>query len=154
MKKSITLMVVVSALCSAVAQEQTNFDFLNPEFFDSPSSPQTKAIPTFVILPVDVVQDSVMRIWSSDHRMAVRWVYTEAGAKKALAFWEAHREQTVRTVVGDCQFIGQVAPASALPPGVASYSEWKEGWLKHRTDKIFGVSEDDAKTIIAGLKGQ
>jgi hypothetical protein len=101
MKKSITLLVVVSALFSAVAQEQTSLDFLNPEFFDSPSSPQTKAIPTFVILPGDVVQNSVMRMWSSDHRLAVRWTFTEAGAKKALAFWESHREQTIRTVVAE-----------------------------------------------------
>jgi hypothetical protein len=69
-------------------------------------------------------------------------------------FREAHEGQTVRTVVGDYEFIGQIAPTSALPPGVASYSEWKEGWLKHRTDKFFGVSEDDAKKIIAGLKDQ
>lgn len=72
----------------------------------------------------------------------------------ALSVWETHQRQTVRTVVGDYEFVGQVAPASALLPGVASYSEWREGWLKHRVGKFFGVSEDDAKKIIAGLKGQ
>jgi len=42
---------------------------------------------------------------------------------------------------GDYEFVGQIAPASALPPGVANYSEWRAGWLKHRTDKFFGVLE-------------
>jgi hypothetical protein len=158
MKKSIILMIVVSALfltaCSGLAQIETNLDFLDPEIFGSFGSAQTRAISTFVVFPGDVIQDSVMRAWSSDHQLAVRWTFTEAGAKRALAFWEAHNGKTVRTQVGDYEFIGRIAPTSALPPGVASYSEWKEGWLKHRTDKIFGVSEDDAKKIIAGLKGQ
>lgn len=151
-------MIVVSALFSTagsgLALAQTNLDFLNPECFNNLDSAQTQTIPTFVILPGDVVPDSVMRIWYGNHQLAVRWTFTEAGAKRALAFWDAHHGKTVRTRVGDYELIEVIAPVSALPPGVASYSEWKEGWLKHRTDKFFGVSEDDAKKIIAGLKSQ
>ena len=109
-------------------------------------------VPTIRILPEDVVQDSIQRISFSDRRIGVRWEYTEAGGKKMLAFWEAHETQTVRTVVGDYEFTGEIAPHSALPPGVASYSEWREGWLKHRGDKFFSITEDDAKKIMAGLR--
>lgn len=31
-------------------------------------------------------------------------------------------------------------------------AQWKEGRLKHRTDKVLGVSEEDAHKIVAGLK--
>jgi hypothetical protein len=39
-------------------------------------------------------------------------------------------------------------------PTFTNYAQWKEGWLKHRTDKMFCKTEDDAKTIITGLKGK
>jgi len=35
-----------------------------------------------------------------------------------------------------------------------NYTQWKEAWLKRRTDKFFGVSEDDAKLIVSGLKSK
>jgi hypothetical protein len=112
-----------------------------------------EAVPTIHILPEDVVQDSIQRISSSDGRIAVRWQYTEAGAKKMLAFWDAHEGQTIRIVAGDFERIGQIALSSVLPPGVASHAEWSQGWLKHRTDKFFSITEEDAKKIMAGLRG-
>jgi hypothetical protein len=113
---------------------------------------QEQQISTRRILPEDIVQSSIQLIRFTTNEFAVRWTYTEAGATNMLAFNEAHSGETVRTVVGDYQFTAQIAPSSALPPGVASYSEWRAGWLKHRTDKIFCVSEEDTKKIIAGLK--
>jgi hypothetical protein len=113
---------------------------------------QVLQVPTRHILPEDIVQDSIQLVRFATNSFAVRWTYTEAGATNMLAFTEAHKAETVRTIVGVYQFVGQIAPSSALPPGVASYSEWRAGWLKHRTDKIFTVSEEDAKKIVAGLK--
>ena len=115
---------------------------------------QDQSVPTIHILPEDIVQSSIQQFRFSSNSFAVRWTYTEAGAKKTLAFREAHDRQTIRTVVGDFESVGQIAPRSALPPGVASYSEWREGWLKHRGDKFFGVSETDAQKILAGLKSR
>ena len=41
-----------------------------------------------------------------------------------------------------------------MPPTFTNYTQWKEGWLKYRTDKFLGVSEGDAKKIVAGLKSR
>ena|ERR1035437_3920047 len=110
-----------------------------------------EAVPTRRILPEDIVQDSIQLFRFATNRFAVRWTYTEAGAKKMLAFTEAHVGETVRTEVGSYESTGGIAPFTSLP-GCASYSEWRAGWLKHRTDKFFGGSEEDAKKIVDGLK--
>lgn len=111
-------------------------------------------VPTIRISTEDVVQTSIQQVRFSSNSFAVRWTYTEAGAKKMLAFWESHDRQTIRSVVGDFESAGPIAPRSALPPGVASYSEWREGWLKYRGDKFFGISETDAQKILVGLKSR
>jgi len=41
-----------------------------------------------------------------------------------------------------------------MPPTFTKYAQWKEGWLKHRTDKFLGVSEKDAREIVAGLQSK
>jgi hypothetical protein len=112
---------------------------------------QEQQVPTRRILPEDIVQDSIQLVRFATNSFAVRWTYTEAGAKNMLAFTEAHVGETVRTEVGSFEFTGGIAPFTSLP-GCASYSEWRAGWIKHRTDKVFGVSEEDAKKIVAGLK--
>jgi hypothetical protein len=43
-----------------------------------------------------------------------------------------------------------VAPASIDP---LTQTDWREGWLKRRTDKFLNLSETDAKTVVAALKG-
>jgi len=111
-------------------------------------------VPTISISPEDVVQSSIQQFRFGSNRFAVRWNYTEAGAKKMLAFWELHESQTIRTVVGAFESVGQTAPRSALPPGVASYSDWREGWLKYRGDKFVALSETDAQKLLAGLKSR
>ncbi len=83
---------------------------------------------------------------------AVRWRFTEAGANKALVFWEAHNGQTVRTIIGD-----YVSPPTiirlTLPSGVTNYTQWGDGWLKHRTDKMIFSREKEADTVYLALKG-
>jgi hypothetical protein len=87
-----------------------------------------EAVPTRRILPEDIVQDSIQLFRFSTNSFAVRWTYTEAGAKKAIAFWEAH------------------------PSLHANYTaQWKEGWLKRRTDKCFFKTEETAKAFMAEL---
>jgi hypothetical protein len=55
--------------------------------------------------------------------MTARWAYTEAGAKKLLAFREAHAGQRVRTVVGSFK-----APLAVIAPhDLATYGTWKDG---------------------------
>jgi hypothetical protein len=115
-------------------------------------------ISTIKILTEDVVQESIkQRPFAANgailtNAFIVRWTYTEAGARKLLAFTEAHGGENVRTIIGGFETpIGKIVPFQPLP-GCNSYAEWKEGWLKRRTDKIFGVSEEDAKAIVAGLK--
>ena len=106
-------------------------------------------VPTYRILPEDVVQDSIQKHRFKNGSFAVRWTYTEAGAKKFLSFGEKYAGQIVRTGVGSFQ-----TPPNELfrpkPPLSRNYTEWKKGWLKRRTSKIFGVTE--ARAITAGLK--
>src|SRR5450759_5411016 len=87
-----------------------------------------EAVPTRRILPEDIVQDSIRLFRFSTNSFAVRWTYTEAGAKKAIAFWEAH------------------------PSPHANYTaQWKEGWLKRRTNKCFFKTEETATAFMAEL---
>ena len=69
-----------------------------------------------------------------------------------LAFHEAHEGQKVRTVIGSFESPPSENVFRPMPPYFTNYTQWKEGWLKHRTDKFFGVSEDDAKKIVEGLR--
>jgi|ERR1019366_1764362 hypothetical protein len=112
---------------------------------------QEQQFPTRRILPEDIVQSSIQLVRFTTNSFAVRWTYTEAGATKMLAFTEPHTGETVRTEVGSYVSVGRIAPFTSLP-GCASYYDWRAGWLTNRTDKFFGVSEEDAKKIVDGLK--
>ena len=92
---------------------------------------QEQTASTRSILPTDVVQESIQLVRFSTNSFAVRFTYTEAGAKKALAFWEAHPS-----------------------PGVTYSAQWKDGWLKRRTDKGFFKTEESAKSFIAEIKSK
>ena len=103
------------------------------------------ALPAIRILPGDVVQDTIKRLQHGTNKFTVRWTYTEQGARKMLEFKRAHAGQQVLTQIGG--FECRATISTDKTPG------WtEEGWLKWRTDKFFGVSEEDAKKIIAGLK--
>jgi hypothetical protein len=104
-----------------------------------------------VLLPGDVVQDSV-RIFPMGHsRFAVFFTYTESGATNMLAFSEAHVGERVQTRIGD--YLCPVA-ISYGPRDRAEYERWKEGWLKRRTSKFIIDGEDEAKELAAALKGK
>ena len=102
------------------------------------------------ILPEDVIPSSVRVVPNGrTNETSVRWTYTEAGARKMLAFWEAHEGQKAITQVGNFTTpVGLVQPYANSP----AYVAWKQGWLASRTDKFFSVSLEDAKKIVAGLK--
>lgn len=110
--------------------------------------------PTLRILPEDVVQNTIVQSRISTNQYSVRWTYTEAGAKKMLAFQEAHQDQKVCTAIGSFVTPPSTHTFRPMPPTFTTYAQWKAGWLKHRTDNCFGVSEDDAKKVVAGLKGK
>ena len=109
MRKTTTLILSILTLASAGFAEE-------------------RAVDQRQISPDDLVQDSIQLIRLATNNFAVKWTYTEAGAKKALTFWEAH------------------------PNPHAIYTEqWKAGWLKRRTDKGFFKSEEAAKIFLAEL---
>lgn len=137
---------------SAATNVRTNVSLLLA-IFGVACFAQQLAVPTRRILPDEVVQDSVHMMQMRTNNFVVRWTYTEEGAKKMLAFQEANEGQKVRTVIGEVQLpVGEVVGFRPMPPAFTNYAQWKEGWLKHRTDKVMGVSESDAKKIVAGLK--
>jgi hypothetical protein len=103
--------------------------------------------PTRSILPEDIEQDSIQMLRFSTNGFVVRFTYTEAGAKKMLAFRREHAGHEVVIHVGSFERRYTIAPLEVKPAG------WtEEGYLKHRGDKVFGVSEDEAKKIVDGLK--
>jgi hypothetical protein len=91
---------------------------------------QERAASTTRTLPEDIVQESIQFFRFSTNSFAVRWTYTEAGAKKALASWEADPKH----------------PAISV--------EWKTGWLKHRTDKRFFTNETTATEFMQRIKSK
>lgn len=112
---------------------------------------QIAEISPFHILPEDVVPDSVRLVRFNTNFFAVRWTYTEAGAQKFLAFNEAHAGQRACTVVGDYEtrpFEVRFTPM----PEFTNYAAWKAGWLRHPTDKFFGLNETEVTAIAAALR--
>jgi len=107
------------------------------------------------ILPEDVAPGSV-RMWRMDaNKFAVHWTYTEAGAKKMVAFQDANEGKKVRMAAGRFETVpGLIMEFRPMPPHVTNYAQWKEGWLQHRTDKYYGLDETNAKLLAAGLKGE
>ena len=77
-----------------------------------------------------MVQDSIQLIAFSTptNTFGVIWTYTAAGAKRALAAWEA-----------DGSHYGMTP-------------EWKKSWLKHRSDHEFYLTKAAAEELVAKLK--
>jgi len=109
-----------------------------------------ETFPVIRLSPDDFVQDSIKQVHWTTNTFAVKWTYTEAGAKKMLAFWELHPGQKVCIQVGDFKTPPFLAPEATSP---ITHSDWKADWLKRRTDKFLGVSESDARKIVTGMKG-
>ena len=91
---------------------------------------QAKKVPTRVIPPEDVVQDSIRLIAFSTppNTFCVIWTYTAAGAKKTLAAWEA-----------DGNHYG-ITP------------EFKKSWLNHPIEREFYLTRAAAEELVAKLK--
>jgi len=128
-------------------------------------------IPTLNIKPTDVVLESIESIeFTSDtaqeilsqyttiklpnyntnaltNAFRVSWRYTTEAAKQVLAFRGRHGGQKVRTVVGS---ISRTQPV--MPIWSARLSE--PGWLAKPVDSISGLTEAQAKQMVAALKGK
>ena len=136
------------------AQEETNLIVnIFPKPDDEVGSLVKKPTSTFRILPEGVVQSSIQEFRFTTNEFAVRWIFTGAGAKKMLTFDEAKEGCETCTAIGSFQTSPHTIRFMPMPT-FTNYAQWKEGWLKHRTDKMFCKTEDDAKTIITGLKGK
>ena len=108
---------------------------------------QVQSFPVRVILPEDVEQGSVQTVRVATNGLAVRFTYTEAGARKMLAFRREHAGHEIVMRVGSFERRATMSSLETRPEG------WtEEEWLKRRTDKFFGVSEADSKKIVAGLQ--
>jgi hypothetical protein len=107
------------------------------------------AIPTITIHPEDVVQNSIEHFPfpSGANTFVVRWQYTEEGAKRVRAFWDAHTGRKIRTRIGSFESPLTLVLTSRLlkPSGTVP-------WEKVRTDKFVSVSGADANAIVAGLR--
>src|SRR5215207_5493483 len=110
---------------------------------------QEQPIPTRIIVPEDVVQESIQSVRLATNKFVVRWTYNQSGAKRMLAFRETHEGQQVRTTIGSFTSAAGQMVFQPMPPLFRNYAEWREGWLKRPTDKCFGVSEENAKRILA-----
>ena len=161
MRTFLTVLAVLLAMASLAQEQPTVALGLLPEdifrqgvepAFTMPRAPAV--IPIRLIVPEEIVQDSIQLFRFSTNRFAVRWSYTEAGAMKKLAFDEVHRNQAVRFLIGSFESRPARLSFHPMPPTFTNYIQWKEGWLKRRTDKIFVQSEQDAQTIVAGLKNK
>jgi hypothetical protein len=115
---------------------------------------QSQQLPANRILPDDVVQESIRLIQLETNSFAVRWTYTEAGARKMVAFEEAHMGQNVQTVIGTFESHPHLDEFRPTAPLFTSYDQWKKGWLKRRTDNMVGLSEADSMKILAGLRAK
>ena len=112
---------------------------------------EQESLPTIRILPEDVEQTSIVQTPAQPgfgtNMFMVKWTYTESGAKKMLAFRKAHDHEKVLERVGDYELRATIV-------GSQDPNWTEEGWLKRRTDKFLAVSEEDAKKVVAGLKGK
>jgi hypothetical protein len=83
---------------------------------------QEKPIPTIRISPEDVVQDGIQQSQMTTNKFVVRLTYTEAGARKMLAFREAHEGKKVRTVVGSFESAPSEIIFRTKPPVFTNYT--------------------------------
>jgi hypothetical protein len=108
-----------------------------------------ETLPALRLVPGDFVQDSIKQVHWTTNTFTVKWKYTEAGAKKMLAFWGQHPGQKVCVQVGDFQTPPYVAPEPIDPK---THFDWRADWLKHSTDKFMNLSESDAKAVVGGMR--
>jgi hypothetical protein len=130
MSKSITWLFLVAVLwCPAVRAAET--------------------VPLIRLRADDIVQESIKRVhWSTNGMFAVKWAYTEAGARRMVDFWGQHPEQKVCIQVGTFKTPPFVAPGLENP---ATHEDWRPAWIERRTDKFINLSEADATKVVEGM---
>jgi hypothetical protein len=127
-------------------------------------------MPTLTIRPGDVVQESIesQRDTTQEdlsriglqlpllnyptNAFRVRWRYTGEAAKQTLAFREMHEGQSVRTVIGAFSRTQPERPAWAVR--LFDPVETKSRWLATPVDGIYGLTEEQAKQMVADLKSK
>ena len=130
-------------------------------------------MPTLTIKPGDVVQGSIecQRDTAQEdlnqigyqldphyptNAFKVRWRYTDEAAKQTFAFLEKHEGQIMRTVIGSFSGTPAHVPIRVpirLPP-IFDAEEMKSRWLAKPVDCIWGLTEEQAKQIVADLKSR
>jgi hypothetical protein len=109
---------------------------------------------TLYILPEEIEPGSIRIDQFSTHsakpvtnNFVVRFTYTEAGARRLLAFQREHAGHQVVIRIGGVEWRTTMATGAKQPAG------WiDEGWLQRRTAKFLGLSEEEARKLATGLK--
>jgi hypothetical protein len=109
-----------------------------------------ESLPIIHLVPSDIVRDSIKQVHWTTNTFAVKWKYTEPGAKRMLDFWMQHSGKKVCITVGKFTTPPFIAPEPLNP---LTHSDWKKRWLEIRTDQFINLSQNDARTIMAGMKG-
>lgn len=107
-------------------------------------------VPTIHLMPADIVQESIKQVHWTTNTFAVKWKYTEDGAKRMLDFWMQHSGQKICIAVGTFSTPPFKAPEPLNP---LTQSDWKKRWLEIRTDKFINLNEEAAKSIVVAMKG-
>src|SRR5580765_4396200 len=100
---------------------------------------QEQPVLSIRILPEDVIPESIQEVQLATNKFLVVWTYTDAGAKRMLAFWEAHEGERACTQVGSYASPPTFNPLRPRLPDSADsidYAAWKETWLKRPKDKF------------------
>lgn len=108
-----------------------------------------ESIPVIRLTPSDIVQDSIKQVRWTTNAFAVKWKYTETGAKQMLDFWMQHSGKKICIAVGKFTTPPFIAPEPLNP---LTQSDWKKRWLEIRTDQFINLNEETAKTVVAAMK--
>jgi len=109
-----------------------------------------ETFPTIRLGAADIEQDSIKQVrWSTNGLFAIKWNYTEAGAKRMVEFWNQHPEQKVCIEIGTFETPPFVAPG---PENPVTHQDWRPAWIKRRTDRMINLSDADAKAVVEGMR--
>ena len=108
---------------------------------------QEQTLPLRIIVPEDVVQDSIAMDRSSANGFIVRFTFTDVGARKNFVFRRKHEGEKTVTRIGSYESRSIQAP-------YLSHSARKAAndWRKFRKHIIFVKTKAEAKRILDGLK--
>ncbi|HXB59805.1 MAG TPA: hypothetical protein VNU95_09580, partial [Candidatus Acidoferrales bacterium] len=111
-----------------------------------------QSFPVRQVFPEDVVPGSVRSMQNGTNEFFVRLTYTEAGAKKMLAFNEENAHRKICIEIGAYMSPPEILFPNSSPDDT-NYLQWKSGWLKHRTETFFLLTRNDLSDVLNGLHG-